>query len=158
MAEEQVYLTHKGLEDLKKEYEHMTTVKRLEIADAIQKAREYGDLSENAEYENAKNQQAFIEGRISQLEKMIANAVIIDSHKSIAGKKIVQIGSTVEIMDPKLKEQTYTIVGTAESDPLKGKISNASPLGNALLGHKEGDKVKVPTPGGVKEVDVLKIS
>lgn len=159
MADDLVYLTQNGLDELKAEYKHLTTVKRHEIAEAIQKAREYGDLSENAEYENAKNNQAFVEGRIAQLEKMIANAVIIENNKKGKnGQNILQIGSTVEIQDEKGKKQTFTIVGSAESDPFNGKISNASPMGNALLGHKLNDVVKVPTPNGVKEITITAIN
>lgn len=154
---DKVYLTKKGLEDLKQEFHHLTKVKRHEVAKAIQAAKEYGDLSENAEYENAKNQQAFIEGRISQLEKMIANAVIIEDGKKGGKGAVVTLGSTVTIKTSKGKEQTFTIVGSVESDPFKGRISNASPMGQALLGHPVGAAVKVPTPGGINDVVIQKI-
>jgi transcription elongation factor GreA len=157
MPEESVYLTRKGLEELKKELDYLVTIKRSEIAAAIQQAKEFGDLAENAEYENAKNQQAFVEGRIATLEKMIANAVIIeDNHKG--SLSIVNVGSTVVIKNQLGKKVTYTIVGSAESDPIHGKISNSSPMGQALLGHIAKDKVKVPTPGGVNDVEIISVS
>ncbi|HNT30740.1 MAG TPA: transcription elongation factor GreA [bacterium] len=156
VAEDPVYLTKQGLEELKKELHYLQTVKRAEIAEAIQQAKEFGDLSENAEYENAKNQQAFIEGRIATLEKMISHAVVIEDHK---GKQsVVMVGSTVTIRTEKGDTKKFTIVGSAESNPLEGKISNESPMGQALLGHQEKDTVKVPAPGGVSEVEIVKIA
>jgi len=157
MPVEPVYLTPEGLEEKKKELDHLVNVRRQEIADAIQQAKEFGDLSENAEYENAKNQQAFIEGRIATLEKMIANAVLI-TKSSCSKDCLVQVGSTVEIKNASGKKQTYTIVGSAESDPLQGKISNESPLGKSLLGHQVGDTVEVPTPSGLNEITITAIS
>lgn len=154
-ADEPVYLTKQGLDQLKKEYEELTKFKRAEIAEAIKQAKEFGDLSENAEYESAKNQQALIEGRIATLEKMIANAQIISDN---AHSSIIIVGSTVTVVDDRKKKKTYSIVGSAESDPLKGRISNESPMGEALLGHKAGDIVTVPTPGGVRELEILEIS
>lgn len=156
MPDEAVYLTRKGLEELKKELDYLIVVKRTEVAAAIQQAKEFGDLAENAEYENAKNQQAFVEGRIATLEKMISNAVIIEEHNG--SQSIVNVGSTVSIKNQLGKKQTFTIVGSAESDPLGGKISNASPMGQALLGHQIKDKVKVPTPAGVNEVEIISIT
>jgi len=157
MAEQPVYLTKQGFEDIKKEYTYLTKTRRHEVALAIQAAKEYGDLSENAEYENAKNMQAFVEGRISQLEKMIAHAVIITDKKGGKGS-IVTLGSTVTVRNTKGKEQTFTIVGSVESDPFAGKISNASPMGQALLGQSLEATVNVPTPSGVNEVTVVKIA
>jgi len=155
---DKVYLTKQGLVDLNQELNHLIKVERHEVAKAIQAAKEYGDLSENAEYENAKNQQAFIEGRISRLQKMLANAVIIEDGKKGGKGAVVTLGSTVTIKNSKGKEQTFTIVGSVESDPFIGRISNASPMGQALLGHPVGVTVKVPTPGGINEVTIMKIA
>ncbi|OIP97206.1 transcription elongation factor GreA [Candidatus Wirthbacteria bacterium CG2_30_54_11] len=157
MTEESVYLTRKGLEELKKELDYLTVVKRAEVAAAIQQAKEFGDLAENAEYENAKNQQAFVEGRIATLEKMISNATIIeDNHKG--NETIINVGATVTIKNQLGKKQTFTIVGSAESDPIKNKISNSSPMGQALLGHQLKDKVKVPTPAGINEIEIVSVN
>lgn len=158
MPQEVVYLTRQGLQQIKDEYAFLITTKRHEVAKSIQAAKEFGDLSENAEYENAKNQQAFVEGRIATLEKMIANAALIDEQKK-SGANVVVIGRTITVFSKKHnQDQTYSIVGSAESDPVNGKISNASPMGQALLGHSVGDTVSIPTPSGVNEVTIKKIS
>jgi transcription elongation factor GreA len=148
-----VLVTEEGLQQLKDELEHLETVKRREVADRLQEAISYGDLSENSEYQEAKEEQAFTEGRIIEVTKKIKHAkVISDQH----GNR-VNIGSTVDLKSEEGKE-TFTIVGSTEVDPFVGKISNESPLGKALLGAKKGDKVKVTSPGGKYEYEVLKIS
>jgi transcription elongation factor GreA len=138
------YLSKDGLEKLRAELEEMTTVKRPEVAQRIHDAKEHGDLSENAEYEDAKNEQAFVEGRIQTLEALIKNATIIDENHSTDH---VQIGSTVSVESPDGKE-TFTIVGSTEAKPTEGRISNESPVGRALLGKKKGEKVLVRVPAG----------
>ena len=138
------YLSAEGLEKLKAELDELTNVKRPEIAQRIHDAKEYGDVTENAEYEDAKNEQAFVEGRIQALTIIIKNAVIIEENHS---RTFVQIGSTVTIEGEKGKER-YTIVGAAEAAPDEGRISNESPVGRALLGRKKGEEVVVKVPAG----------
>ncbi len=150
------YFSPEGLAKLKKELEYLKNVKRKEIAECLQKAASYGDLSENAEYQDAKEEQAFIEGRILELEKTINSAVIASNKK---GTKMVNIGSTVVLADAKnnSSKQKFTIVGGGEADPLKGKISLDSPLGQALLNQHEGAIVEVETPQGKIKYRILKI-
>ena len=138
------YISRDGLDKLRAELEEMVTVRRPEIAQRIHDAKEHGDLSENAEYEDAKNEQAFVEGRIQTLESMIKNATIIDEHTSTDH---VQIGSTVKVKTED-GPQTFMIVGSAEAKPADGRISNESPVGRALLGRKKGEKVVVKVPAG----------
>jgi transcription elongation factor GreA len=138
------YLSRDGLEKLRAELDEMTNVRRAEVATRIHDAKEHGDLSENAEYEDAKNEQAFVEGRIQTLEALIKNATIIDEKHST---EHVQIGSTVSVESDDGK-QTFTIVGSTEASPREGRISNESPVGRALLGRKKGDKVVVRVPAG----------
>ncbi|WP_146924348.1 transcription elongation factor GreA [Alkalibacterium kapii] len=154
---EKVYpMTIQGKEKLENELKELKTVKRKEVVERIKIARGFGDLSENSEYESAKDEQAFIEGRISTLENMLQNAEIIDSSKSKEGE--VTLGRTVifkELPDGILEE--YAIVGKAEADPFSGKISNESPIAQALLGKKVGDKVDIETPGGTMSVEITKV-
>jgi transcription elongation factor GreA len=138
------YLSRAGLEKLRAELDELVNVRRTEIATRIHEAKEHGDITENAEYEDAKNEQAFIEGRIQALTALIKNAVIIEENTSTTH---VQIGSTVEIQGSNGRE-TYTIVGSTEAAPEEGRISNESPVGRALLGRKKGDKVTVSVPAG----------
>jgi transcription elongation factor GreA len=138
------YLSKDGLEKLRAELNEMVSVRRPEVANRIHDAKEHGDLSENAEYEDAKNEQAFVEGRIQTLEALIKNAIIIDEHHSTDH---VQIGSTVSVESPDGSE-AFTIVGSAEARPSEGRISNESPVGRALLGKKKGEKVIVKVPAG----------
>jgi transcription elongation factor GreA len=138
------YLSAEGLEKLKAELDELTSVKRPEVAQRIHLAKEYGDVTENAEYENAKNEQAFVEGRVQTLTAIITNAVLIDENHS---KTIVQIGSTVTL-EGEVGKETYTIVGAAEAAPAEGRISNESPVGRALLGKKKGAEVTVSVPAG----------
>ena len=152
MLDKPVLLTKEGLEKLQQELEELRTVRRSEVAERIKYAKEFGDISENAEYEDAKNEQGMVEGRILTLEKMIRNAVIIEEHHD----GVVQVGSVVQVKDDFGKE-TYTIVGPAEVDVARGRISMESPVGKALIGHKVGDKVQVQTPGGSRTVTIVKV-
>lgn len=144
MNNKPTYISKEGLEKLRHELEEMVSIKRPEVAQRIHDAKEHGDLSENAEYEDAKNEQAFVEGRIQTLEALIKNASLIDEHHS---NDHVQIGSTVKVSGPDGK-QSFTIVGSTEAKPTEGRISNESPVGRALLGHKKGDNVTVQVPAG----------
>lgn len=157
MADKPVYLTLEGKKKLEEELEYLTTVRRREVAEAIRSAKEEGDLSENSAYDEAKLQQGFLEGKVQQIEAQLRNAVIIEADSN-GNKGIVGIGSTVTVLDEELgEEETYTIVGSAEADPLEGKISNESPIGMALLGAKKKQEVNVETPGGDVIYKVLKI-
>jgi transcription elongation factor GreA len=148
------YISREGLEKLRAEHAQMVSVRRPEIAQRIHDAKEHGDLSENAEYEDAKNEQAFVEGRIQTLEAMIKNATLIDEHTS---KDHVQIGSTVKV-DGEDGKETFTIVGSAEAKPADGRISNESPVGRALLGRRKGDKIMVKVPAGDFSYTILDIN
>lgn len=158
MAEKEVILTQEGLRKLEEELEHLKSVKRREVAGRIKVAIGYGDISENSEYEDAKNEQAFIEGRVITLEKMLRNARIINSDE--VDTNTVSIGAKVVLHDIEFDEDIeYTIVGTAESDPSQNKISNESPVGKAILGKKKGATVEVSVPAGIikyKIVDIKK--
>ena len=147
------YISKDGLEKLRHELEEMTSVRRPEVAQRIHDAKEHGDLTENAEYEDAKNEQAFVEGRIQTLEALIKNATIIDEHHSV---DLVQIGSTVKVDGPDGKE-AFTIVGSTEAKPTEGRISNESPVGRALLGKKKGEKVTIPAPRGAIHYQIVDI-
>ncbi len=153
MAEE-VMLTKEGKEELEKKLEYLKVVKRAEITERIKTAREFGDLSENAEYDAAKNEQAMIEGEILEIENKLKYAVIIKEAK----KGIVSLGSKVEFVDEDENLTfSYEIVGTTEADVELGRISNESPIGNALLGRKVGDTVKVNVPSGVTTLTIKKV-
>ena len=144
-------MTYEGVKKLEEELEYLKTVKRKEITEKIKVALGYGDLSENSEYDEAKNDQAFTEGRIIQLENMLKNAVVVD--ESEIPKDKVSVGSIVKVMDYEFDEE----VGSAEADPMNFKISNESPVGSALLGKKVGDVVEVAVPSGVSKFEVLEI-
>jgi transcription elongation factor GreA len=148
------YLSRDGLEKIRQELEEMTNVRRAEVASRIHDAKEHGDLSENAEYEDAKNEQAFVEGRIQTLEALMKNATIIDEHHST---EHVQIGSTVKVESGDGAEE-FTIVGSAEAAPREGRISNESPVGRALLGKRKGDKVLVRVPAGDFTYKIISIT
>ena len=149
-----VYLTQEGLDDLKKELDELINVKRPENIQAIKEARSLGDLSENAEYDAARNEQAVIEARIKQLEKMLENVSIITD---VSNDK-VSIGNTVAIkyVDDD-DEEEYKIVGSQEADPFESKISNESPIAQALFDHKVGDVVTVESPNGSYEIEIIEI-
>ncbi|MDQ0190131.1 transcription elongation factor GreA [Alicyclobacillus cycloheptanicus] len=156
MADKEVLLTPEGLQKLEEELEHLKSVKRREVAERIKLAISYGDISENSEYEDAKNEQAFIEGRIMTLEKMLRNARIIQEDD--VQTDAVSIGSTVLLRDVEFNEEVeYTIVGSAEADPASNKISNESPVGRALLGQTVGSIVDVAVPAGTIQFQVLNI-
>ncbi len=156
MSEKEVLLTPAGLKKLEDELEQLKSVKRREVAERIKLAISYGDISENSEYEDAKNEQAFVEGRIITLEKMLRNARVI--HEEEVDTQVVSIGSTVKVRDVEFNEDIeYVIVGSAESDPLENKISNESPVGKALLGKKVGSKVEIQVPAGKIEYEILEI-
>lgn len=151
-----VFLTAEGLQKLQEELNTLVKVRRKEVADRLKEAISYGDLSENAEYEQAKYDQAFVESRIAELEQKIKHAKVISDD---VGGSVVQIGSTVEVRNITEGEtETYTIVGSTEADPLKQKISNESPVGHALLGQHEGVEVTVIAPVGPIRYKILKIS
>ena len=149
------FLTQDGFLKLQQELDYLRTEKRKEVADRLHEAMEGGELIENAEYEAAKNEQAFLEGRIKELEVLLASARVIEGNPPAAD--LIQVGSTVTVQEEGLPAETYTIVGAAEADPAKGRISNESPLGKALLNKKPGDQVQVDAPGGVFVVKVLKV-
>ena len=149
-------MTYEGIKKLEEELEYLKTVRRKEITEKIKVALGYGDLSENSEYDEAKNDQAFNEGRIVQLENMLKNAVVVDESEIPTDK--VSVGSIVKVMDYEFDEEVeYAIVGSAEADPMNFKISNESPVGSALLGKKVGDVVEVTVPSGVSKFEILEI-
>lgn len=154
MAEQVTYLTREGLKKLEDELEHLRTTRRAEVADRLHQAMEDGELIENAEYEAAKNEQAFVEGRILTVEMILSDAVIIEEN---GPSGVVRVGSTVRVQEDGGKPEKYTIVGAAEANPAKGLISNESPLGRSLLGRKMGDEVKVNAPAGMLSFRVVGI-
>ena len=158
MADEKTFpMTADGKEKLEKELEDLRLKRRPEVIKRIKIARSYGDLSENSEYESAKDEQAFVEGRISQIENMLQYAVIIDNDDVAADE--VSMGRSVNFKElPDEEPETYTIVGESESDPLSGKISNESPMAKGLLGHKVGEKVDIEIPSGVMHVEILEVN
>jgi transcription elongation factor GreA len=144
-----VILTPDGLEKLKTDLEHLQGEKRREVAERIKEAREFGDITENSEYDDAKNEQAMLEARIAALEEKLRAATVIDS--SELGTDVVGVGSVVHVKDSKSgKSVKYTIVGSAEANPAENKLSNESPVGKALIGHKRNEEVEVPVPRGPK--------
>jgi transcription elongation factor GreA len=157
MAAEKVFpMTVAGKQKLEQELEQLKTVKRKEVVERIKIARSFGDLSENSEYDSAKEEQAFVEGRITTIENMIRNAKIIKEDETSVDE--VNLGSTVTFIElPDGEEESYSIVGSAEADPFEGKISNDSPIAKSLLGKKVGDEVTVQTPGGEMVVKITSI-
>lgn len=156
ITEKKFPMTAAGKQKLEEELHQLKTIKRKEVVERIKIARGFGDLSENSEYDSAKEEQAFIEGKISTLEGMIRNSVIIN--ESDANTDEVQIGNTVTFKElPDGDEETYTIVGSAEANPIEGLISNDSPIAKGLIGRTKGDKVKINTPGGEMSVTILEI-
>jgi transcription elongation factor GreA len=153
----EVILTPEGYEKLKQEIELLSTEKRREVADRIRVAREFGDISENAEYDDAKNEQAMLEKQISDLEEKLRNARVIDA-KSV-DTDVVNVGATVHVKDQKTDKSTkFKIVGSAEADPSENKLSNESPVGRALIGHKRGETVSVQVPRGpARKLKITKI-
>lgn len=157
MAQEKIFpMTQAGKQKLEQELEHLKTVVRKEVVERIKIARSFGDLSENSEYDAAKDEQAFVEGRITTIENMIRNARMISEDE--LSKDAVSLGNSVTFVElPEGDEETYTIVGSAEADPFEGKISNDSPIAKSLLGRKVGDQVTVQTPGGEMKVKIIEI-
>jgi transcription elongation factor GreA len=151
-----VILTKEGYQKLKDEIEFLSTDRRREVADRIKTAREFGDIAENAEYDDAKNEQAMLEARIAKLEERLAAARVIE--KRDIAKDVVSIGSTVRLRDVDAKQTVeYHIVGSAEANPAEYKLSNESPVGQAILGHKKGETVEVKTPRGSLKYKILEI-
>ena len=157
MAARDTVLTPQGLEDLKAKIEHLRTERRREVAQRIKEAREFGDISENSEYDDAKNEQAMLEKQISDLEEKLRSARVIDEKH--VDTDVVGVGVTVHVKDQKTDKSTkYRIVGSAEADPAESKLSNESPVGKALLGHKRGETVTVPVPRGpARKLKITKI-
>jgi transcription elongation factor GreA len=148
------FLTRQGYIKLQEDLEYLRTVKRQEVAARLHEAMEGGELIEDAEYEAAKNEQAFVEGRIQELEMLLANARVIEE----TGKMdVIQVGATVTLQEGDNEPEVYTIVGPAEANPREGRISNESPLGRALMDHRAGDQVRVDAPGGSFYVSVIKV-
>lgn len=157
VTEKSYYMTNEGKEKLENELHYLKTDRRQEVVERIKVARSFGDLSENSEYDSAKDEQAFVETRISQVETMIRNAVIIENDNQ--NPNIVSLGKSVTFKElPGGDEETYTIVGSAEADPFEGKISNDSPMAKSLLGHEIGTEVSVTTPGGDIQVEIIKVN
>jgi transcription elongation factor GreA len=150
-----VILTQEGLANLKAELDELTTTRRREVAQRIKEAREFGDISENAEYDDAKNEQAMLEARIAGLEDKLRSATVIDA--SDLRTDVVAVGSVVHVKDEAGKSTKYTIVGSAEASPAEMKLSNESPVGKALLGHKRGEEVVISTPKGKRKLKITKI-
>ncbi|MEW6172390.1 MAG: transcription elongation factor GreA [Bacillota bacterium] len=156
MREKEVILTDEGLRKLEDELETLKSVRRREVAERIKQAIEFGDITENSEYEDAKNEQAFLEGQILKLEKMLRNARVIDATE--VGTDEVSIGSTIKLKDlSDGEEYEYTIVGSAEADPGSMKISNESPVGQSVLGRQKGAVVDVQAPAGTRKLMILDI-
>ncbi|MCD2347886.1 transcription elongation factor GreA [Clostridium guangxiense] len=150
-------ITYSGVKKLEEELQYLKTTKRKEITEKIKLALSFGDLSENSEYDEAKNDQAFLEGKIAQIENMLKNAVIID--ESELKNDVVSVGSKVKVMDYEFDEEVlFSIVGSAEADPMENKISNESPVGSSLIGKKVGDVVEVQVPDGVNKYKILDIT
>lgn len=156
-ADKSYYMTQEGKEKLEEELLYLKTERRQEVVERIKIARDFGDLSENSEYDAAKDEQAFVETRIAQVEKMIRDSVIIENDEE--NQDVVTLGKSVTFVElPDGDEETYTIVGSAEADPFEGKISNDSPMAKSLLGHKINEEVSVATPGGDIQVKIVKVS
>jgi transcription elongation factor GreA len=156
MEDKPVLITRQGLQKLEDELQELVTVRRTEIAERIRAARDFGDIAENAEYTEAKNEQSLVEGRILTLEAMIRNAVLIEEGERARG--VVGVGASVKVRSED-GDESYAIVGPAEADPLAGRISNESPMGRALLGHRAGDEVEWTSPTGtIGRVKIVKVS
>jgi len=160
-GDDQTLVTKEGLKKLKDELQELKTKRRAEVAQRLKEAISYGDLSENSEYEEAKNEQAFVEGRILELEQKIKNAKIISEKKTDTRAKEADIGSTVTILNKTEgsdEAEKYTIVGSTEADPLDHKISNESPIGKAILSRRRGDVVEIQSPSGTMKYEILQVT
>jgi transcription elongation factor GreA len=151
------FLTKEGYQKLAEELEFLRTTKRKEVAERLHEAMEGGELIENAEYEAAKNEQAFVEGRIQELEMILASARVIDEKEKKEKDGLIQVGSKVTIREDNGNPETYAIVGAAEANPREGKISNESPIGKAILNRRAGEEVSVEAPGGTFKVKIVKV-
>lgn len=158
--DDQTLITKEGLKKLKDELQMLKTTRRAELAQRLKEAISYGDLSENSEYEEAKNEQAFVEGRILELEQMIKNAKIISDKATHKPTKEIDIGSTVTLMNLTDGDdaEKFTIVGSTEADPFDHKISNESPMGKSLLGRRRGDEIDVPSPSGIIRYEIQQVA
>ena len=152
MEEKKLTYTAEGFDKLKEEYDYLKNVRRQEVKELLKEARSFGDLSENSEYDEARDQQAKVESRIAELEYLMKNAVIIDTD---AVKNVVSLGSTVILKFADGTEKQYDLVGSNEVDPLHGKISDRSPIGMAIIGHKKGENVTIETPVGEKDAQIV---
>ena len=153
----QTVITEEGLKKLENELDELKTVKRKEVAEKIKVALSFGDLSENSEYDEAKNEQAILEGRIAEIENQLKNVRVLD--ETDINTEDVHVGSTVTVrMKGKKTDVTYQIVGSTEADPLGGRISDESPIGKALIGHKVGEQIEVETPGGLVTLTIRQIA
>ena len=155
MNEKKIMITQEGLAKLQSELEELLSARRREVAGKIKRAREMGGTENNAEYDDAKNEQAFVEGRILTLENIVKNATVIES-PALPG--VVELGNKVLIQNQDGKIDQFTIVGSAEANPVEGKISNESPVGQALLDRKVGDEVEVPTPAGMLKLTIIEVT
>ncbi|MFC2049663.1 transcription elongation factor GreA [Chloroflexota bacterium] len=155
MSQKKILITREGLVKLQSELEHLLSVRRQDVADKIKRAREKGGTENNAEYEDAKNEQAFVEGRILMLENVVKNATVIEAPALVG---VVEVGDKVLIQNQDAKIEQFTIVGSAEASPVEGKISNESPVGEALLGKKIGDEVEVATPAGTIKLLIMDVT
>ena len=155
MTQKEIRITKEGLEQLESELEYLTTTRRPEVAEKIKRAREMGGTENNAEYDDAKNEQAFVEGRILTLENSIWNASVIES-PAVPG--VIELGNKVLIQNQDGKIEQYIIVGSTEANPVEGKISDESPVGRVLLGKKTGDTVEVTTPAGLLKLLIMEVS
>ena len=155
MAQKETYLTHEGLAKLEGELDHLRNVRRIEITERLHTAKELTGTEENADYEDAKTEQAFVEGRILELESILKNPVIIDEHHAEDGR--ISIGTRFRVRDEGGEEDTYTLVGTTEADVAHGRISNESPVGGAVIGHKVGDTVEVSVPNGTINYTIVSV-
>ncbi|RMF50681.1 MAG: transcription elongation factor GreA [Anaerolineae bacterium] len=151
-----IYLTAEGAQKLRQELEYLETTKRQELAERLRSAIQMGDLSENADYHKAKEDQAFLEGRIQELKYTLQNAEIIDESNN-GKREVVDIGATVTIQEAGYEPETYQVVGAKEANPREGKISNESPIGRAILGKRAGDEVEVQAPGGKMRFTILDV-
>ena len=157
MAAKQTVITEEGLKKLENELDELKTIKRKEVAEKIKVALSFGDLSENSEYDEAKNEQAIIEGRIAEIENQLKNVHVLDENEFTT--EDVHVGSVVTVRTKgKKTDVNYQIVGSTEADPLNGRISDESPIGKALIGHKAGDQVEAETPGGIVVLTIRQIA
>ena len=156
MEQQEKYLTRQGQQNLERELAHLVNVRRQEVAARIHRATETGGTVDNAEYEDAKNEQAFAEGRISELQNILSNAIVASSRER--SDEAVEFGSSVTVVTEEGTKKRYTVVGSVEAAPLEGRISVESPVGRALMGHKVGDEVNVKAPSGAVKLTIVKIS